>query len=484
MPFEIALIYPFEVLLSRILSVLLTAYSVSLPNVLDMGRKRRKVHVGRKKEGQEPKIMDADRISKLPDHVIHHILSFLPTIDAVWTSLLSRRWRRMWYYVPTLKFSQFPPKDVESFYNFVDDCLKHRMMGMHHDTKSVITSFELNTVYRGRHSKVKLDRWLSFIAQPHLQKLVLNIGSVRRRHYCLPEVVLNLASLTVLELVFVELEACYPVSLPSLEYLHLGHVQMEDEILHTLLLGCPSLEELYIWDCDKLKSPRVSSSCLEFLDLSGNWETFTIKVEAINLQSFAFSNTAWKKPCSCRFDLASCKKIENLSLRGVSFYPDEDFASFISGLPLLESLALRQCDLIDIRNQHLKFLDVQTVRYKDRDQENWDEEDWDKVDWDKVDWDRFEISIDAPNLDSFKCYTKNLLVRFLMNSPNLSETFIHVGYCAETETRRRERDREWYINLIDFLSHFDCSKSIDLTFCCEEVFIEAQSRLRYFCISK
>ncbi|XP_060968529.1 putative F-box/FBD/LRR-repeat protein At3g49040 [Cannabis sativa] len=36
-----------------------------------------------------------DRISRIPDALILHILSFLPTVDAVSTSFLSNRWKRM-----------------------------------------------------------------------------------------------------------------------------------------------------------------------------------------------------------------------------------------------------------------------------------------------------------------------------------------------------------------------------------------------------
>jgi hypothetical protein len=45
-----------------------------------------------------------DTINDLPDCILYHILSFLPTKDAVKTSILATNWRYLWTYLPVLDF--------------------------------------------------------------------------------------------------------------------------------------------------------------------------------------------------------------------------------------------------------------------------------------------------------------------------------------------------------------------------------------------
>ncbi|KAJ4884451.1 F-box/LRR-repeat protein [Raphanus sativus] len=46
----------------------------------------------------------SDFISLLPDAILHHILSYIPTEYAIRTSVLSKRWKHVWRETPSLSF--------------------------------------------------------------------------------------------------------------------------------------------------------------------------------------------------------------------------------------------------------------------------------------------------------------------------------------------------------------------------------------------
>ncbi|EXB55878.1 F-box/LRR-repeat protein 13 [Morus notabilis] len=166
-----------------------------------------------------------DRISRLPDPVIHRILSFIPTIDVVRMSLLSKRWRRMWYSVPSLEFSD---ADIthsafhsrKRFCNFVDKCLKHREASMRYISDSFITRFKLDIEYYGGRSA--LDNWLSFVIRSNVEEFDLRAkpkfewSYISDSFYCLPEAVLSAGSLNVLKLEGLKLNgACSALIFPE-----------------------------------------------------------------------------------------------------------------------------------------------------------------------------------------------------------------------------------------------------------------------------
>ncbi|XP_009340664.1 F-box/LRR-repeat protein 25-like [Pyrus x bretschneideri] len=81
--------------------------SMRKPKLLEMKRKRL-ISSGNEEQGHSPptkcETIGKDRISNLPDDVLHTIISLLSTREAVRTSVLSRRWRNMYAYTSNLEF--------------------------------------------------------------------------------------------------------------------------------------------------------------------------------------------------------------------------------------------------------------------------------------------------------------------------------------------------------------------------------------------
>ncbi|KAM6594846.1 hypothetical protein CsatA_002549 [Cannabis sativa] len=394
---------------------------------------------------------DEDRISKLPDALILHILSFLPTVDVVSTSLLSNRWKRMWYLVPNLSFfiiasSYKSTQDREKLCNYVDSCLEHRKKAMFYNCNSVLTSFKLQMDCYERTKNLYLDKWLAFAVEKKVTEVNLCLseevggdedGSIYYL-YCIPETLLVKAIyLTILELNTVLLDSGYSYSFPSLKSLSLTNVDILDtSVVDKLLLGSPSLEKLSLIDFD-IKDRRpyqldIRSSSLKFLVI----RFFMIEslctvrqIEVINLESLELVGVPFDN-----LNLSVCKAIKNLSL--ICDWNIEEPSSLeylISSLPLLENLTLgnwekKSLDHIKISSQQLKSFNVNNYA------------------------DAMTVIIEwAPQLASFY-YTGDLLFRMSMVSSNsLNGTF-------ELEIAKYEDyNGDWFINMMNFLMSLNCS---------------------------
>ncbi|KAM7495167.1 hypothetical protein LguiB_029776 [Lonicera macranthoides] len=83
-------------------------------------------------EENERKERERDRISDLPDALLHHILSFFPVHLIAQTSILSKRFRYLWYSCPSLDFStiqcKIPINRTQSLSPKRLHCLKAKFM--------------------------------------------------------------------------------------------------------------------------------------------------------------------------------------------------------------------------------------------------------------------------------------------------------------------------------------------------------------------
>ncbi|KAL5547369.1 hypothetical protein UlMin_007056 [Ulmus minor] len=372
-----------------------------------------------------------DRISNLPHSIILHIFSLLPTVDVIRTSLISKRWRHLWNSVPALEFCDVGLEE-QKFYNFVNKCLENRMIGKRRLNDLGINRFKIEMrCYGGR--SVDVDRWLSFAVQQLLEELDLRI---QPKTFCMPS---------------------FYYCIPSLTVLKLDGIELADEVFHNLIMGCPSLEKLFLHYCFGFCDLKVSSLNLKSFELIGVADS--ILVEAVNLQSFLLDTRGG----DCDLNLVSCGNLRNLTLNCVDFFHIPNVEDVISELLILESLTVVDCNIRFIQYQYLKVLVLKTTIIED------DADEWNH---------KMEITVDTPNLVSLHYEDVNFTRKVLLNSPNLEEANIKLDYNGV----RKKIDMNWYVDMIDFLSYFDCAKVVSL-FVYSEENLMFPKKLRKFCRS-
>ncbi|XP_055824218.1 F-box/LRR-repeat protein At4g14103-like [Solanum dulcamara] len=248
-----------------------------------------------------------DEISNLPDSILLHILSYLPTRDVVGTCILSTRWKNLWTCVENIDFDDsflyssgvlgYPMK-VTCFMHFVHKVLQLR-------EESDIKKFHLSC--RVCFSASHICSWLSAVIRHNVQDLDLCLFV--EEPFMLPQCVFSSKTLTSLKLEMnCVLELPTSIFFPLLKTLHLCLVTFRDDSsTQRLFSSCPMLRELAILDCEwmNLKQVAISISSLKSLiiddlpffgstdDLNG----CEIKIEAASLSFLKYSGYLSNEIC-------------------------------------------------------------------------------------------------------------------------------------------------------------------------------------------
>ncbi|KAJ4878375.1 putative F-box/LRR-repeat protein [Raphanus sativus] len=200
-----------------------------------------------------------DSISSLPDEMLHHILSFVPTSVAITTSVLSKRWRHVWCKTPYLSFPHITSSSIESILETLDSYTAAKIMRfhLHVDSETWEDSERSNHV----------DSLIKFAISRNVEKLSL----VLKAYYVFPDFFFSNPSLK--QLIGDSLNYMRPkctVSWTSLQNLSLSNSSL-DESFPKLLSGSPMLESLKLQSCslsciDLSGSPRLRRLDLEFFN--------------------------------------------------------------------------------------------------------------------------------------------------------------------------------------------------------------------------
>ncbi|OMO76510.1 hypothetical protein CCACVL1_15609 [Corchorus capsularis] len=216
-----------------------------------------------KQKRQKP--MGEDRISALPDSIIHHFLSLLPMKDVLKTGVLSKRWKDIWTSVPTIDISY--TGECECFKRFFQLINRTLILYSSEKIKKFSLSFDYSHATEDMGEPeldVNIASLLRFATIRNVEELNLLLrvefddeGDYR---YVMPHFLYQNSSLTKLHSSFCYYEPKASVSWTSLKVLTISVTKFEKGILQKLLLGSPLLECLELLYCVFLEHDKIDTS--------------------------------------------------------------------------------------------------------------------------------------------------------------------------------------------------------------------------------
>ncbi|KAF5178993.1 Fbd-associated f-box protein [Thalictrum thalictroides] len=228
--------------------------------------------------------MNIDRISSLPEGVLHHILSFLDMKKVMQTSLLSSRWRLLWISLPHLNFSdQMWKHNKAGLVNFVDRVLLFR-------NNSDLHKFSLNS--RNHYYEADyIGRWIISVVRKNVKEIHMQIYS--DKSYELPSCLFASAVK-----VFTLKSYNYPIQLPTsicsssnLKTLELMFSRFpKGNSKGELVLSFPVLENLILQFCDQkhLNLLTIYAIKLKNLVVKNGGRSAKLQLHSPNLTSFDY----------------------------------------------------------------------------------------------------------------------------------------------------------------------------------------------------
>ncbi|CAM8884326.1 unnamed protein product [Rhodiola kirilowii] len=239
-----------------------------------------------------------DRITKLPDEIIGHILGYLPICDAVRTSVLSRRWRCSWTKTVQLNlyFIDYEMSN-ERFFRLVLRVLVSHVGPIH---KCVLGPSE-DEIQEVTDVEGDVNAWLRLLSTMDVKDLTIGCHPDMERNFKLPPYVFQCLELSRLTLENCKLEYSLAFKgFPNLTRLDLSYVEINEDMLEKVISNCP-LEMLFIEFCEFYRSRTnfrpcknaISTSSLRVFDIVSDGGlyysylkyTYNIKVASLLIES-------------------------------------------------------------------------------------------------------------------------------------------------------------------------------------------------------
>ncbi|KAG5516781.1 hypothetical protein RHGRI_037506 [Rhododendron griersonianum] len=214
-----------------------------------------------------------DRISEFPDSILVHILSLLRIEYAVRTQVLSKRWRFLWTFLPSLLFcySAFDDDRGEGedfrvarntdFVNFVGKTL--------FASNCKLKKFEVDICYHPRFAS-NVDSWTRFAAGKGVEELDLQLcpdATDTEYEHELPQLLYDNSWFKELRFSHCSVIPKGNVAWYSLKKLSIGDVELSNDVIERILAGSPVLETLELHTCEGFSRLAVTNSCVKKLIL-------------------------------------------------------------------------------------------------------------------------------------------------------------------------------------------------------------------------
>ncbi|KAJ1267708.1 hypothetical protein BS78_07G078200 [Paspalum vaginatum] len=216
--------------------------------------------------GREGVDSEPDRLSALPDALLHHIMSFLKVWEVVRTCVLSRRWRHLWASVPCVDLRVGGNDYGEAPGEFPDFV---RLLFRHRDPSAALDMLRVRSSnIDDAHDEDDARLWIRTAIKCGARAIHL-VGHRRNQWICGSG-----TSHAVLE--HTAFISCH------LKILKLSYALLDDNILRQFSYHCPSLEELDLKDC-LMTGHDISSASLKVLTMFKCQINVNLSIAAPNL---------------------------------------------------------------------------------------------------------------------------------------------------------------------------------------------------------
>ncbi|KAL3634821.1 hypothetical protein CASFOL_021875 [Castilleja foliolosa] len=301
----------------------------------------KKQSVKRRRRGDDGSAVTVDRLSQLPQPVLHNILSLLPQQDAARTSVLSKSWRYLWHGRLNVEFRDnwwfFRKKE---FWPFVDKTLQRYL-----DQNLSLHKFLVDINYVV--DVVLLQKWIPLVIM-NMGVRSLNLLCTFGTIFVLPLVVFQSENLVELRLSYCNfdiLKSTNNVMLNNLRTLRLSFVQITDEIFEKIISGCPLIEnlDLYLYQCIGL----IHLNSIKF-HKHHNLKDFRCSGKEQIIIEIEYPHTLESVHTDCRNWFLHHRNMHFPHLKSLELYrvqlPADIFDNFSSFFPCINELILHLCD--------------------------------------------------------------------------------------------------------------------------------------------